>query len=438
MPGCAPGIRLDDDWTRRVTRPPTVAPVGHFCNDGFRTAGLAPPQRARVVATARRGDPALGPRAHKEWQVTIDGLLGAAPAGPSNSELVQLLTPEGERTEHPEYPLDLSPEEVRAFYRDLVLVRRMDFEATALQRHGELGIWASLLGQEAAQIGSGRALAEGDMVFPSYREHGVAWCRGIDPMALLSLFRGVDYGGWDPARHNFHLYTIVVGGQTLHATGYAMGLQRDGTEAAVLVYFGDGATSQGDVNEAFVWASVFNAPVVFFCQNNQWAISEPQEKQSRIPLYQRARGFGFPGVRVDGNDVFACLAVTRKALQAAREGQGPTLIEAYTYRMGPHTTTDDPTRYRLESELEAWKLKDPIERVKAYLIRRQLADQSFLGEIDREADEFGARLRKSCVQMPEPPPMSIFDHVFVGEHPILAEERDGFEAYLASFADGGR
>jgi 2-oxoisovalerate dehydrogenase E1 component alpha subunit len=288
-------------------------------------------------------------------------------------ELIQLLTPEGERVEHPDYPLDISVDEVKALYRDLVIVRRIDFEAIALQRQGELGIWASLLGQEAAQVGSGRALTPRDMAFPTYREHGVAWCRGLDPAKLLELYRGVSHGGWDPTEHNFHLYTIVIGSQTLHATGYAMGIQRDGAVGedgeAVIVYFGDGATSQGDVNEAFIWASVNNAPVVFFCQNNQWAISEPLERQSRVPLYQRALGFGFPGVRVDGNDVLACLAVTRKAMQAAREGQGPTLIEAYTYRMGAHTTTDDPTRYRLSAELEAWKLKDPIERVKQYLIR---------------------------------------------------------------------
>src|SRR6266704_6770203 len=284
-----------------------------------------------------------------------------------SADLIQLLPPEGERTEHPDYPLELSAEEIRDLYRDLVLVRRIDFEAIALQRQGELGIWASLLGQEAAQVGSARALGPRDMAFPTYREHGVAWCRGLDPMKLLELFRGVSHGGWDPKAHNFHLYTIVIGSQTLHATGYAMGIQRAGLVGengeAVIVYFGDGATSQGDVHEAFVYASVFNAPVVFFCQNNQWAISEPLERQSRVPLYRRARGFGFPGIRVDGNDVFACLAVTRKALAAAHTGQGPTLIEAFTYRMGAHTTTDDPSRYRLEAELEAWKLKDPIERV---------------------------------------------------------------------------
>jgi len=255
--------------------------------------------------------------------VTVEsgGATIAAPTFPAHEtpqadQLVQLLTPEGERIDHPGYPLDLSAADIRDMYRDLVLVRRIDTEAISLQRQGELGIWASLLGQEAAQIGSGRALGPDDMVFPTYREHGVAWCRGIDPVKLLELYRGVSHGGWDPKEHKFHLYTIVIGSQTLHATGYAMGIQRDGAlggdqDEAVIVYFGDGATSQGDVNEAFVWASVFNAPVVFFCQNNQWAISEPLEKQSRIPLYQRARGFGFPGLRVDGNDVLACYAVTK-------------------------------------------------------------------------------------------------------------------------------
>ena len=358
-------------------------------------------------------------------------------------ELIQLLTPEGERIDHPDYPLELTAADIRDLYRDLVLVRRIDTEAISLQRQGELGIWASLLGQEAAQIGSGRALGPDDMVFPTYREHGVAWCRGIDPVKLLELYRGVSHGGWDPKEHRFHLYTIVIGSQTLHATGYAMGIQRDGALGgdrgeAVIVYFGDGATSQGDVNEAFVWASVFNAPVVFFCQNNQWAISEPLEKQSRIPLYQRARGFGFPGLRVDGNDVLACYAVTRKAMQAAREGQGPTLIEAFTYRMGAHTTTDDPTRYRLASELEVWKLKDPIERVRAYLVRTGQAEPEFFAAVDAEAVQVGARVREACRTMADPPPLSIFENVYAEPTAILREEREQYAAYLDSFEEAGR
>jgi 2-oxoisovalerate dehydrogenase E1 component alpha subunit len=361
------------------------------------------------------------------------------PQGPAGGpELVQLLTPEGERVEHPGYAVDLTPQDYCDLYRDLVLVRRIDIEATALQRQGELGIWASLLGQEAAQVGSGRALQPDDMVFPTYREHGVAWCRGVDPLNLLGLFRGVNHGGWDPAEKNFALYTIVIGSQTLHATGYAMGIQRDGGKAAqnaVIAYFGDGATSQGDVNEAFVWASVFNAPIVFFCQNNQWAISEPLEKQSRIPLYKRAHGFGFPGVRVDGNDVLACLAVTRAALEAARTGQGPTLIEAYTYRMGAHTTSDDPTRYRLASELEVWKLRDPIERMKAYLSRTGLADSAFFESVEREADALAAHVRQGCMAMPEPTPLTMFDNVYVEPTPHLERQRQEFAQYLDSFEE---
>ena len=356
----------------------------------------------------------------------------------SERDLVQLLTPEGERVEHPDYDVLVNDDQIRDMYRDLVLVRRIDIEATALQRQGELGIWASLLGQEAAQVGSGRALHAGDYCFPTYREHGVAYCMGVDPLKLLGLFRGASHGGWDPKESKgFHLYTIVIGSQTLHAVGYAMGLQRDGDDQAVIAYFGDGATSQGDVNESFIFASVFQAPVVFFCQNNQWAISEPLEKQSRIPLYQRARGFGFPGVRVDGNDVLAVHSVTTKALDDARTGQGPTLVEAFTYRMGAHTTSDDPTRYRLASELETWKLKDPIERVKAYLSRNGLAEAGFFRDVEGEADDLAARLRKGCIEMPDPDPLSIFDHVYAEGSPLLDEEREQFAAYLDTFADAG-
>jgi pyruvate dehydrogenase E1 component alpha subunit len=365
--------------------------------------------------------------------------------------LVQLLTPEGERVEHPDFSFgdglshDELAEQVRGFFRDMTLTRRIDVEATALQRHGELGIWAQLLGQEAAQIGAGRALRPQDYVFPTYREHGVAYCKGVDPLLLLGLFRGVDQGGWDPRENNFGLYTIVIGAQTLHATGYAMGMQRDGVvgtgdperDAAVVAHFGDGASSQGDVNEAFIFAASYNAPVVFFCQNNQWAISEPIERQTRIPLYQRALGFGFPGVRVDGNDVLATYAVTQAALQRARDGQGPTLVEAYTYRMGAHTTTDDPTRYRLSDDVERWKLKDPIARVEVYLKRNGLADQGFFDAVAAEADDLGHRLREGCKAMPDPQPMSMFDHIFAEETEELRLQREGFASYLESF-EGAR
>ncbi|QDQ12647.1 pyruvate dehydrogenase (acetyl-transferring) E1 component subunit alpha [Streptomyces spectabilis] len=353
-------------------------------------------------------------------------------------ELVQLLTPEGERVESPEYDqyvADVTPEDLRVLYRDMVMTRRFDAEAVTLQRQGELGLWPSLLGQEAAQVGSGRATREDDYVFPTYREHGVAWCRGVDPTLLLGMFRGVNNGGWDPNSNNFHLYTIVIGSQTLHATGYAMGIAKDGADSAVVAYLGDGATSQGDVAEAFTFAAVYNSPVVFFCQNNQWAISEPTEKQSRVPLYQRAQGYGFPGVRVDGNDVLACLAVSKWALERARTGEGPSLVEAFTYRMGAHTTSDDPTRYRRDEEREAWEAKDPIKRLRAYLEAEGHADEAFFAELDAESETLGKRVREVVRSMPDPEPMSIFENIYADGHALVDEERAEFAAYQASFAD---
>ena len=337
----------------------------------------------------------------------------------------------------------MTDEDAQSIYRDMVLIRRMDMEGTALQRQGELGLWPGLLGQEAAQIGIGRAMAAQDYAFPGYREHGVAYCRRVDPLAVFGMYRGTTLGGWDPNAHNFHLYTIVIGNQALHAVGYAMGMQRDGVvgtgdpqrDAAVVGFFGDGATAQGDINEAFVFAAVNQCPIVFFCQNNQWAISEPNETHTLIPLYQRARGFGFPGVRVDGNDVVAVYAVAKAALEHARSGQGPFLIEAYTYRMGAHTTSDDPTKYRDSAEVDLWRERDPIERVKTHLLARGNTPESFFADVDAEANDFAARIRSGVQQMPDPPAGDMFDHVYAQEHPGLAAERAEFLDYQASFED---
>jgi len=361
----------------------------------------------------------------------------ALPAHAPDDSFVQLLTPEGERIEHPDFPLDIDDDDIRALYRDLVLVRRIDAEATALQRQGELGLWAQLLGQEAAQVGAGRALLDGDMAFPTYREHGVAWCRGVDPLTILGLFRGTTNGGWNPEDHGFALYTIVIGDQCPQAVGYAMGIQQDAVENAVMVFFGDGASSQGDVNESFIWASVFNAPVVFFCQNNQWAISEPLERQTRIPLFQRAWGFGFPGIRIDGNDVLACLAVSRHMMQRAREGAGPALIEAFTYRMGAHTTSDDPTRYRLDSDVEAWRLRDPLERVRSYLHKQQLVDDDYFDSLQQESDSLAQRLRDGVRSLPDPAPDAMFEHAYAEGHSVVERQRREFADYLAGFAADG-
>ncbi|WP_404386843.1 pyruvate dehydrogenase (acetyl-transferring) E1 component subunit alpha [Knoellia locipacati] len=358
--------------------------------------------------------------------------------------MVQLLTPEGERVANAEYDaiIDaLSHDDLRGLYRDLVLIRRVDQEATALQRQGELGLWASLLGQEAAQIGAGRAMRKQDHCFPGYREHGIAWARGVDPMRLIAMYRGVDKGAWDPAEFGFHPYTIVIGNQSLLGTGYAMGIQRDGAvgtddperDSAVIACMGDGATAQGDNNESFVFAGVYNSPVVFFCQNNQWAISEPNERQTRAPIYKRADGFGFPGIRVDGNDVLGVYAVTTAMLDRARSGQGPSLIEAFTYRMAAHTTSDDPTKYRVSAEVEIWKLRDPIARYKRWLLSEGVADADFFDALDREADELGEHVRSATISMADPDVSDIFDQVYVEPHRQVADDKAAFTAYNDSF-----
>ena len=340
-----------------------------------------------------------------------------------DEELVQLLTPEGERIDHPEYESTLGGDEIFGLYRDMVIVRRLCNESTSLQRQGQLALWAPVQGQEAAQIGAGRALAPMDFSFPSYREHGVAWCRGVPPEDMLRVFRAVTTGGWDPQKYRHSVPTVVLGNQTLHAVGYAMGVQRDGAEEAVLTFFGDGASSQGDVLESFVWAASFNAPVVFFCQNNQWGISTPSSVQSKIPLYHRAHGFGFPGVRVDGNDVLAVYEVTRRALESARVGAGPTLIEAYTYRIGAHTTSDDPTRYRIDAEVEVWKHRDPVERVKSLLVREYQIRTTAFDQVAAEADALASKLREDVLAMGRPDPLSMFDHAYAAPHPLIDEGR---------------
>lgn len=365
---------------------------------------------------------------------------------------VRLVTPDGSRRSpesvelsgHTAYGLAASrtsSDELRAMYRDMALVRAFDREATSLQRQGELGLWPECRGQEAAQIGSAHALRTQDHVFPSYREHGVAHVRGLDLREILHLFRGTQHGGWDPVAHGFHIYTLVIGSHTLHATGYAMGIQRDGDvgtgdaerDRAVVVYFGDGATAQGDVNEALVFAATTNAPVVFFCQNNHWAISAPTTVQTTVPLVERSAGFGIPGVRVDGNDVLAVKAVTEAALERARSGGGPTFIEAVTYRMGAHTTSDDPTRYRERAEEEAWAQRDPIDRLAALLRAEGHADDDFFAQVDADAAELAAGVRTYCRSLTAPAPHTIFDNVYASEHPLVTEESGWYDTYAASF-----
>ncbi|HET6673584.1 MAG TPA: pyruvate dehydrogenase (acetyl-transferring) E1 component subunit alpha [Agromyces sp.] len=354
-------------------------------------------------------------------------------------DFVQLITPTGERQRDAEFDpwvADVDAAALGRLYRDMAVVRRLDTEATALQRQGELGLWPPLAGQEAAQIGSARALRDDDFIFSSYREHALAWTRGVEPAELLAVWRGSAASGWNPYEHGMAVPQIIIGAQALHATGYAMGLSWEGSDAASIAYFGDGATSEGDVNEALVFAASFDAPVVFFCQNNQWAISEPVGLQSKQPLARRADGFGMPGIRVDGNDVLAVLAATRAALDRARRGEGPTFIEAVTYRIGPHTTADDPTRYRTDTELAEWRERDPLTRVLALLDGMGVDVDGLQNEVAAEADTAAAALRAAITTIPDPEPMSVFDHVYAERNSHVERQRERYARYLAMFDDG--
>ncbi|NUS45375.1 MAG: pyruvate dehydrogenase (acetyl-transferring) E1 component subunit alpha [Mycobacteriaceae bacterium] len=352
---------------------------------------------------------------------------------------VQLVQPDGQRVgiarDYAALVADVGPDQLRELYEDMVLVRRIDTEAVALQRQGHIGLWAPLLGQEAAQVGSAHALHPDDYVFGSYRETGVAYCRGVDPAVMTRMYRGVAHCSWDPETVKMTNPAIVVGSQGLHATGYAYAAHLDGAEIATVAYFGDGATSQGDISEALGFAASWSAPVVFFCQNNHWAISIPVQVQTAIPIAQRATGFGIPSIQVDGNDVLAVLAVTRQAVQRAREGGGPSFVEAITYRIGPHTTADDPTRYREPAELAQWQARDPIDRLRRLLEREGLWDTDFQQSVGRRADDTAARLRAATLELSDPEPEAMFDHVYAEHHRLVDAERAEFRDYLDSFTE---
>ncbi len=368
---------------------------------------------------------------------TRSGTVHPGPSRAGADDLVQLIDHHGVRHPHEYYDdlvTDVDGAALQKLYEDMVVVRRIDAEATALQRQGELALWPPLLGQEAAQIGSGRALRSDDFVFSSYRENAVAYCRGVDLADLLRVWRGNASSGWDPYTINMATPQVIIGAQTLHATGYAMGIINDGADSVAVAYFGDGATSEGDVNEAMVFAASYQAPVIFFCQNNHWAISEPVGLQAHVPIARRAPGFGIPSVRVDGNDVLACLAVTREALARARSGGGPTFIEAVTYRMGPHTTADDPTRYRDANELEDWAARDPLARLATLLDSLGLLEADYTDSVKAKADAVAAELREGCLLMPEPAPSDVFRHVYSTPNSWLERQQDHYERYLASFS----
>jgi pyruvate dehydrogenase E1 component alpha subunit len=298
----------------------------------------------------------------------------------------------------------------------------------ALQRQGELTVYPPFEGQEAAQVGSAFALGPDDFVFPSFRELAAAVVRGVDVVEYLQYHRGTWHGGpYDPIANRFAPICVPVATQIVHAVGWALGAKLDGRAACALAYFGDGSASEGDFHEAANMASVFGAPAILLCQNNGWAISVPIREQTAAPIAARAAGYGFPGVRVDGNDVLAVYAVTKAAAERARAGGGPTLIEAVTYRVGPHSTADDDTRYRDEAEVASWRERDPIDRLRLFLARRGVADDAFSASCEAEAEAWVAEVRAGVTALGTPAASEVFDHVF-GDPPatLLAEREELF------------
>ena len=359
---------------------------------------------------------------------------------------VQLLAPDGTRADHPVYgPIaaDLTEDQLRGMYRSMVITRAVDATGTTLQRQGELSLWVPSLGQEGGQVGSATAIGQRDMIFPSYREHAVAHLRGLPMRELFPVMRGTTHGGWDPRAHGFHTYTFVLAAQMPHAAGYAMAVQRDGDvgtgdpdrDRAVVAYIGDGAMSEGDANETLIFAASAQTPLVVFCQNNQWAISVPVHTQSRVPIARRAGGVGMPAVRVDGNVPLASYAVTARALEHARAGRGPVFIEAVTYRLGAHTTSDDPTRYRTAEEEDSWRTRDPIDRMRTHLLGTGVLDQAFVDEVEAEARAESDDIRGYVRGLTPGPLSEVFDDVYVLPHQQVDTDRAAMATYQAGFLD---
>lgn len=291
-------------------------------------------------------------------------------------EWLQILDEHGTCDESLRPPL--TDKEIKKLYQWLVLARAFDDKAFKLQREGRLGTYASILGQEAAQVGSAFALEPSDWMLPAFREAGASFVRGLPPRMILQYWSGDERGSRIPDGQKDFPITIPVGTQIPIGAGVAWGAKLRGEKIAVLVYLGDGATSKGDFHEGLNLAGVFSLPVVFFCQNNQWAISVPLKRQTAAAtLAQKAIAYGFPGIQVDGNDVFAVYKATREALERARAGGGPTFIEALTYRIGDHTTADDASRYRSKETVDLWKKKDPIDRLIRYMVTKGLWDEAY-------------------------------------------------------------
>jgi 2-oxoisovalerate dehydrogenase E1 component alpha subunit len=346
-------------------------------------------------------------------------------------EPVQLVGSDGAPTAQARYHRDLPPETLGWLYELMVLTRDLDDEFVNLQRQGELALFASCRGQEAAQIGATACLRKTDWIFPQYRELGALLTRGVTPAQMSAVWRGRWHGGLGFTEKHCAPIAIPIGTHALHAVGAAMAAQRLGEDSLTVAFVGDGATSEGDMHEALNMAAVSTAPCVFFVQNNQWAISVPLSHQQAGPsIAHRAIGYGMPGIRVDGNDVLACYAVMAQAAQRARHGGGPTLIEAVTYRMGPHTTSDDPTRYRSGEELKAWETRDPIFRYRTYLEHTRVLTPRLQERVQARSQRLRDELREAVLTTPDIEISEVFDNVYAEITPELTRQRDALIAEL--------
>ncbi len=307
----------------------------------------------------------------------------------------------------------LSDEEIKRFYETMVLARTFDRRALSLQREGRIGTYASISGQEASQIGSALALEKTDWAFPSFRENGVFIARGHPPYMILQYWGGDERGLKTSTDINIFPVCIPVATHIPHAVGAAMAAKYRGDKVAAVVYFGDGGTSKGDFHEGLNFAGTLMLPVVFICQNNQWAISVPREKQTAAKtLAQKAFAYGFEGIQVDGNDIFAVYKATKEALEKAKRGEAPTLIECFTYRMSDHTTADDASRYRTKEEVEKWREKDPILRLRLYMEKKGLWSEQYEKDIESRSKAAVDEAEKKAESAGNPDPRDMFAYTY--------------------------
>ena len=335
---------------------------------------------------------------------------------------------------------DVDDETLLSMYREMKLARHFDTRAVSLQRQGRMGTYPPLSGQEGAQVGSAFALDEEDWVFPSYREHATLHSRGFPLGRILLYWMGTERGSAAPPDVNVFPPAVPIATQTLHAVGAAWASQLKGERRAFLTYFGDGGTSEGDFHEALNFAGVFDTPTVFFCNNNQWAISVPRERQTASEtLAQKATAYGFQGVQVDGMDPLATYQVTRAAVEKAKaddpDGLRPTLIEAVQYRFGAHTTADDPSVYRDTEEVEEWRQKDPLPRLETFLRDTGRLDDDDVDRIDREVQETVADAIETAESTPRPDPVEMFDHAYAERTPDLDAQYESFVALRERYGD---